>query len=473
MAKTMMKSIKTLTGDGLKHLSAVVGRLKLAERAGLRFGGLRDYYKVFGYERKLTYEHFLGKYSRQDIVSRIIDAPPGATWASPPTISNEAMNDEFIELNKRHQVWDKLRRADRLSRMGHYSLLLFGFRDSRLDAPLGTGTAADLDNLLFIRPVSMNSVQSIKLGTDSTSPTFGRPQTYDLKKLTDSMRSTITPTSSVVDVRNIIVDASKVVHIVENALEDDVFGIPIMERIFNLLDDLLKTVGGTAETFWITANRGMHVDIDKDMDLDEEDQKDLADELDEYLNNLRRSIRTKGVKVNSLGSDTPQPQQVFDVIISLLSGATGIPKRILLGSEAGQLASEQDRANWAERIEERNTVFAEPYILRPTIDIMQRGGVLSQGDYDIEWPSAFKLNPLETGQVAAQFGRAIGNIARQTKPQMQITSVQEARDIVGLTGELQASDLIEQESVNNPVTNPITDDNTTAIPVVNPPREPV
>ena len=133
------------------------------------------------------------------------------------------------------------------------------------------------------------------------------------------------------------------------------------------------------------------------------------------------------------------------MIVNLISGTTGIPTRILLGSEAGQLASEQDRANWAERIDERRTLFCGPRILEPLADRFQEMGVLSEGTVEFEWPPAFIQNPLEIGQTQAQTARAIGNISRQTgnKAPMQLTSRLEARELLGFEGDLDESEIIE------------------------------
>ena len=231
----------------------------------------------------------------------------------------------------------------------------------------------------------------------------------------------------------------------ENPLEDEVFGIPIIEKVYNLLDDLLKVSGGTAETYWLTGNRGIQVDVDKEMEISPADAAALSTEIDEYMHQLRRFIRTRGVDMNVLESKPPNPKDVFSMIINLISGTTGIPTRILLGSEAGQLASEQDRANWAERIDERRDLFAEPNMLWPLVDLFQEVGLLSEGEVTFEWPSAFIQNPLEIGQTQAQTARAIGNISRQTgnKAPMQLTSRTEAREIIGLKGDLAEEDIIE------------------------------
>ena len=122
-----------------------------------------------------------------------------------------------------------------------------------------------------------------------------------------------------------------------------------------------------------------------------------------------------------------------------------------MGAEAGQSASEQDRANWAERVSERRMLFAEPQVLRPLCRALQRMHLLpkDEASLDVKWPSAFIMSPLEAAMVMAQKARAIGNISRQTgnKRPMQLTSRAEGRELLGLEGDLTEKDLFEIEDV--------------------------
>jgi len=224
-----------------------------------------------------------------------------------------------------------------------------------------------------------------------------------------------------------------------------VFGTPILEKVYNQLDDLLKVGGGTAEMYWLTGNRGLHANIDKDMEIDPVDAAALSDEIKEYQHQLRRLIRTRGVDINVLDSDVPKPKETFEMIMSIISGTTGIPRRILVGSEAGQLASEQDRANWAERIGERRILFVNPEILDPMVHRLQTVGMLSEGKPEWEWPSAFIQNPLEEGQTMAQIARSVGNLSRQTGAgtPMQLLTEEENRGVIGFEGKIPDNDRFE------------------------------
>ena len=84
--------------DKLRELSSMVQRLQLGNMAGLQYAGDRNLYTVFGYQINPTAEQFLAKYVRQDITTRIIDAPPLATWSNPPEIENEVLKKQWDEL---------------------------------------------------------------------------------------------------------------------------------------------------------------------------------------------------------------------------------------------------------------------------------------------------------------------------------------------------------------------------------------
>ncbi len=415
----------------MRIMSEVIERTKLAIRAGLSFEGARDYYKILGYRRQLQAVDLLSKYTRQDIAGRIIDAPANSTWIAPPRFSDEGFQTAMEELDKRILVWNSLNRADRMANMAEYSLLIVGFADGGgFEKPLRSGA----HEAIYIRPIFQTGVSIKEVETDPRSPRFGMPVVYqvDFDDLSSKEGGTMGRDSRKRVLRQVNIHHSRVVHVAFNPLNDSIYGEPMLKRVCNLLDDIQKVAGGSAETFWMTANRGLQADIDKEMDLDVEDAKRLEDMFDEYQHQLRRVLRTRGVEVKELGSDTVDPSGAFGVLLSLLAGATGIPQRILLGAEAGQLASEQDRANWARNIKERRTFFAEPLVLRPFIQLMQATGNLPESYGKIEWDSAFNMSPLEEDQSRAQFARSIVNMSRDADSGEPIATLTEKRAVLGL-----------------------------------------
>lgn len=402
--------------QAVRAIAGVFNRMMLS-------GTNRNMYKVFGYKSELSYEDKFLKYLRQDVAARIVDAPAAALWTNPPVVTsnNEEWNARWDDLVARFNLFAQLERVDKLSGIGRYSILLLGFNDGAdLSSPVNTRsiTQKQKDSLIYLQPYSEYTAEVIQYNSDKNSEDYCKPLMYRINPLSEFVlgfdKSIKKPSGGSIP-GSFDVHASRVLHVAENILENSVFGYPRIERVFNILDDLLKVTGGSAETWWLVANRGLHIDIDKDMEIDPEDAKNLADEIEEYENGLTRVIRTRGTKVNAIGSDRVDPTGVFKMLISILSGATGIPSRILIGSEAGQLASDQDRANWADRVEERRASFGNPIMLFSTIKKLVRAGYLS-GDPGLEitvtWPSAFKLSPLEQAQTSAQHARSATNFAR-------------------------------------------------------------
>lgn len=441
-----IKGLQTEINE-MKTNSALLDRSNLAQRAGLQFDGARDLYQVFGYKFNIDHTDFAAKYLRQDIAARIVEAPAFAVWGLPPKVFSPNSDEwavEWEKIVKKQAVWTFLQRVDVLSGLGRFACLLMGFDDTGAVEREANGA----ENLLYLQPYGERLIDIEKFVDDPLDPRFSLPLMYKIKR-DEPSRKRLT---GHVDTRNILdlqVHWSRMLHIVEAPLEDTTFGTPRIARVYNLLDDLLKVIGGSSEAFWLTARGGIQVDIDKEMELDTEDAAALSTAIDEYVHQLRRVLRTRGVKINTIDTEVADPTGTFRAILALISGATGIPQRILLGSEAGQLASEQDRANWAERINDRRVNFAQPQVLEPFVNMLMAAGVLPEAD-DLEfvWPEAFRLSPLERSETMAQVARAVVNLSRQAKDGFPLVDQEEARQIIGLTGTKDLSDLIPDDDNN-------------------------
>lgn len=424
------------------NVGQLLARTTLALRAGVSFGGARNLYATFGYKLTPVHIDYVAKYLRQDVATRIINAPVDATWTEGPTISDKVVDsgaDQTLfgkawqDLVGKFPVYPALRKADIFAGLGAFSILVIGIDDGqKLNTPIKVGRKA---NLTYLQPYLEGSIQITEFDQDQTSARFGLPVMYRVTPgdvTTQRNLNTVTYVSR----KNFDVHYTRVLHLADNTLENIVFGHSRLEGIYNALDDLLKVTGGAAETYWLASNRGMHVDVDKDMDLDEDDAKNLSAELDEYQHQLRRVIRTRGVKVDNLGSDIADPTGTFNVLVALLASQSGLPQRVMMGAEAGQLASQQDRANWSQRVAERIANFAEPIALIPFISKLVAMGVLPipVGNIVVTWPEVFKMNPLERAQTSAQQARSLTNVAgamqKSQAMQTNVVSIEEGRQIV-------------------------------------------
>jgi hypothetical protein len=412
---------------------ALLGRMSWMSRAGMTFEGSRDLWATFGYNRYLRSSDLYIKYQRQDVAKTIVEAPSDALWTRPPKIkADTAFLDAWAQLNRDIDIWDIFRRIDYCLGWSRMAIIVLGLDDGlKLDAPasLRPGT-----KVLYMQPYSELGVQIHDYDNDPNSSRFGLPVFYQISinetEHNQAGRSLAVPRVA------FKVHWTRVIHCADNVVEDNVFGRPRLEPVYNLLDDLLKIAGGSAETYWLTANRGMQMDLDKEMALSSDDAAALEDEVEEYHHNLRRFMRTRGVTITELGTRTASSKDPVDTVLSLISATTRIPKRLLMGSEAGQLASEQDRANWAERVDERREKFGRTRIVTPAVRRLVDLGVLPEpGEWSLLWPNAFILGPLEAAQTSAQMARSAANLTKVLTDQPKFLTIDEARKIVGFSDE--------------------------------------
>jgi uncharacterized protein len=388
----VQQEIRTLTTQIL------LDRMQWMRQAGITFDGKRDEYEIFGYDRIITNKQYRDEYARGGIAGTLVDAMPDATWRGEVEIIEDAdpkKDTEFEkawkDLDTQLKVQAKLLRVDKLSQLSTYAVLLIGARGD-LDQELPKGNPG---GLLYFRPCSggggpnSNRRSQIIDGyatatirdyeTDSKNLRFGLPKSY---QLLDPDLGEQRP-----------VHWSRIIHVAEGLLDDEIFGQPGLERVWNLLIDLRKVTGGGAEAFFLRANQGLHVDIDKDMPLADAKLtlEKLKQDLEAYQHHIAKIIRTKGATVDPLGSDVANFSGPADAILTQISGAKRIPKRILTGSEMGELASSQDRDNWRDQVNGRQTGYAGPFIVRPLVDRLIAYGYLpipKDGPmaYQVRWP---------------------------------------------------------------------------------------
>ena len=359
--------------------SILQSRSNLADKLGLSYGGDRDLYKALGYTKTPDFDDFFAFYSRNGIAKRVVNAPVEASWRLKPTISESTnkqtkFEKEWENLVKKYKVWHYLARADRLSGIGNYGVLVLGFGDE------STKPISKNVDLLYMRPYSEDNAQISKFVSDNKDFRYGLPEEYSLQVKQDIRQTSID---------NIYkVHYSRCIHIAENVDSDDVYGMPRLLPILNDLMNLEKVVGGSAEMFWRGAFPGLALSAAADANMQSMDMDELEDELQAYIHKLQRYIRLQGIDIQELKPQVSDPSNHFNIIIQSISAATNIPKRILIGSERGELASSQDEINWGKYISYRRTDFVEPIILRPFIQKMIDVGMLPEpsNDYTIVWP---------------------------------------------------------------------------------------
>lgn len=393
-------------------------RNALAAWLGMTHDGQRDLYKVFGYPRTLFVENLYALYRRDGIAYRIIDSYAAATWSDIPLVRDEKGNSSekkdntgkknkdyspFVEdverLFDEFNVMDYFERADRMSRIGRYGCLLLGFEgESDLTKPV-----EGKPKLRYLAAYNELSCKVLEWGSDPGNERFGMPILYEVNVSKD-----VAFGDKALPMQSFRVHWTRMIHMSESLDQDETYGIPALEPVYNSLIDLQKVVGGSSECFWLNANRGIHFNIDGEHSLTDDEVDDAKKQAEEFAHQLRRNVVTQGVTATTLGSDVADVEPSKDAILQLISGSTGIPLRILTGSEAGQLASSQDENNWSDRIGERRRQYAGTKILKPFIQKMIDTGnlVTPKGTWWTEWPET-QVSEEKKAAIALQRTQAI------------------------------------------------------------------
>lgn len=419
------EQVASLDEPSLRALSTVLlERMLFARQAGLSFHGARDVYEVLGYNRILTYRDYRATYMRGGLAKRIVDAYPNAIWRAGAEVYEDEQPETETEferawelIEQKHGIWARLCRAHKLASLSTYSVLLIGAAgDLGDELPRGRP-----DTLLYLQPFSggggpgggdqqdnrsraMNADATIvAFDQDPRSERFGLPLTYQLKRTSLSSPLLERP-----------VHWSRIIHVAPGLLGDEVYGTPVLEAVWNYLDDLMKVVGGGGEAFWLRANAGLHLDVDKAMGMPSntpgkarvpgvgaDERKALRERAEELQHQLQRVIVTKGVTATQLGSNVADFKNPADAIVTLIAGTVGIPKRILVGSEMGQLASGQDKDNWNTQVQDARTSWAFHGLVKPLVDrLVQYGYLPAPKEFHVEWPVIEDLTETEKAELA-------------------------------------------------------------------------
>jgi hypothetical protein len=370
-------------------MTQLLNRVSL-DQSGATFGTKRDIYRALGYRPVLKPEDYWDRYHRGGIAKRIIETFPKSTWRGGAELietedaeKSTAFEIAAADLDNRLKLWQTFQRADILAGLGHFSLIVLG-GPGNFDQPLET---CPPDALKYLATFSERDVVIDTLVNDPLNERYGQPEFYTLKYV----KQTVTSRPQSLTGR---VHYSRCIHVVEGALDNPLFGPPRLEALWNYLDDLMKCVGGGSEAFWKRVDGGKQIKLDPTLPMPSAEQKaELHQQLEEYTHELRRVLTTRGVEIQDLGSNVSSFGPQVAAIMDLISSTSGIPQRILMGSERGELASTTDQSNYDDRIEDRRNEFASPCVVRPFIDrLIALGTLPPPAEYYVRWPEIKNLN---------------------------------------------------------------------------------
>ena len=462
---------------------------------------------------ELTAERYKQIYEREPLAARVVNLFPSGCWQSPPELFETedvdnvtAFEEAWDELNKNLQgpgfyqeeggsgnvVWEYLERADMLTGIGHYGAILLGVsgggelsdpldlldKPEQLEEQEETGTGVEdqeeepgtdaSKQLLFVRPLDETSCEIKSYNNDTESPRYGMPEMYNVTLENPGHHPVSTQVQST---RSVDVHWTRIVHLADNLESSEIFGAPRMRVVYNRLYDLFKLYGGSAEMYWLGAFFGLsfetHPQLGGEVTVD---TAAMREQIENYQNSLQRYLSTPGMTVKTLAPQISDPTPQIDVQIEALCIVFGVPKRIFMGSERGELSSGQDARAWYAVLQHRRTSYVTPRLIVPFIDRLIQIGVLPMPEsYQVKWSDLGTLTDAERAEVAVKQTDAMskyiaGNVEGIMDPLDYYTRIlgfsdTEAMAIIDnrMTTEMASEEQMPMlDGDGNPVVDPIT-----------------
>ena len=392
----------------------LISRSMLANRLGTQFEGQRDLYKTFGYPQQPGYQDFRNLYDRQGMATRAVEKFADDTWNKPPVIidgngrsDNLSENatpflKEWVALNKRLSVIQILRQADIMLGFSRYSVVFMGAPGTDFAQP------AENDGLFYLMAFDETQATIGEYIEDTKSEKFAMPKNYSISFNSVDAGAPMPGGNSV--------HYSRVIHASENKLGSRLYGRPRLKNLINRLYDLEKVVGGGAEAAWLAVYKGILFSAREGAEIPSTGSPE-ASRLDEQMNALMHRIQryavVSDVDVHDLGVESVSISDIFGVVVSDASATLGIPQRIWLGSERGELASSQDKDEWNGVIRSRRTHHAEPELLFPFINWCVIHKVIpppSSGEFSAEWEDVYPMSKAEKATYGASLATGANTV---------------------------------------------------------------
>ena len=383
----------------------------------------RNVWSECGYPENITLDDYMVAFKRKDIANRIVSLWPNACWKKPPSVyeTPEVDSTEFEtawdQLVVDHKIWSYLKLLDTMSGIGQFGVMLLGVSDGRpLDTPINNVTGTEVfskvkepvdkttaPELMFLRVFDQTVVSVAEIENDPTNPRYGKPLFYHINFTEPSMLTSNVPTSTMGGATVGIVSSpalqpsvmptrvhwTRIIHAADGMMTSSIYGTPRLEKTFNRVMDVEKILGGSAEMFWRGGFPGLAFEVNPDITepMGEEWKEGVRKEFDQYVQSMTRYIAVQGISVKSLSPQVADPKNHLESHLNFIASSINVPLRILMGSEAGHLASTQDQVSFNDDVMGRCTDYCEPWILIPFIIRLIEIGILPKPEKILTaWP---------------------------------------------------------------------------------------
>jgi len=365
-------------------------------------------------------------YDREGIATRVVNVYPDECWSVHPELyEDESTNTTPFEAAWQQLLdtpglnpWHYLHRADGLSGIGAFGVLLLGIDDGGdLSDPvpgIDMKTGEKLPNykkehkLLYMRTFDQTLVMIHSYETDPHCPRYGQPNYYTIK-FTDPLLLAASVQPSLQDYTSKLVHWTRLVHLADNRMSSEVFGVPRMQSVLNRLFDLRKILGGSGEMFWRGSMPGWAFETPPELGTDVEmDDASIKDQMEAMQNGLQRYIAVTGMKVRSMAPQVSPPTHHVEEQLRAVCTSLAVPLRIFQGSESGHLASQQDAETWNRRLKRRQQDYLNPCVIAPFVQRLVACGVLPKPKkFFVNWNDLAAVSDEQKADISLKKSQAL------------------------------------------------------------------
>lgn len=364
----------------------------------------QELYGIPRYPENISIEEYRYLFKKNALAKRIISMYPSECWRTLPAVTEgEAPKETEFEKqwtalasHPKLKLLKWLKTVDIISGIGRFGILFLGLSDGKtLDKPM-SGSA----DLLFLRAFDETCVRILEWETNPSNERYGHPTLYSIKFDTEKSHETR-------------VHWTRCIHIAEDAIDSPVYGEPRLESVIEPVLDVSLILRGSPHMFMRGGFPGYSFEAEPDVQITEADKEKMKEQIQDYIQSMTRFLTLQGVKANSLSVQLANPDPYIKSQIAMISASTGIPSRMLMGSEMGHLASTADKMTFEDRIHDRQESHLTPEILLPLARRLQIFGILPETNDDIivTWLKVDSTSQKERAEVSKLKSEALARYA--------------------------------------------------------------
>jgi hypothetical protein len=259
--------------------------------------------------------------------------------------------------------------------------------------------------LVYIRVFPETQARVVAYESNRRSPRFGRPTMYAVTFQDPNNYPSgggvavgYTPTT-------LNVHWTRMVHVVDNyhqATSSEIAAAPRMRPVLNHILALEKVYGGSGEAYWTSSVPKTVIETHPQLGGDVNINKaELRNELENLHNSLQKFLILMGMAAKTLPPQIVDPTAYAKVHWEAIAIKLGVPMRILLGSERGELSSAQDDGENNDNVRGRNTSWTAPKLIVPMVNrCILLKCLPAPEQFSLWWDDQEVLDPAQKATVA-------------------------------------------------------------------------